>query len=105
MTTLKVKKGDTVLMVAGKDRGKRGKITRALPLRGRVVVESLNLVQKRARPRQQGRSGEIVSISRSISVSNVKLVCPKCGVPARVGYAIEGEKKLRQCKKCQGTFS
>lgn len=105
MTSLKIKKGDTVLMLSGKDRGKRGKISRALPDLGRVVVEGLNTVQKRARARKQGQSGEIVTISRAISASNVKLICPKCGVAARVGHAIEGEKKLRQCKKCRGTFS
>ena len=105
MASLNIKKGDTVLMLSGKDRAKRGKISRVLPTSGRVVVEGLNVVQKRVRARKQGQSGEIVSIPRAIAASKVKLICPKCGVAARVGHAIEGEKKLRQCKKCKGTFA
>ena len=99
---MKIKKGDTVLIIRGKDRGRTGKVIKALPKENRVVIEGLNLVKKHIRPRRQGEKGKIVEIPRPISVSNVKLICPNCSKPTRVGYKIENKEKYRYCKKCQG---
>ncbi len=99
---MKIKKGDTVLIIKGKDRGRTGKVIKALPRENRIVVEGLNLVKKHIKPRRQGEKGKIVEIPRPISISNVKLICPNCNKPTRVGYKIEKKEKYRYCKKCQG---
>ncbi len=98
---MKVKKGDTVLIIKGKDRNRVGKVIKALPKENRVVVEGLNLVKKHIKPRRQGEKGRIIEIPRPISVSNVKLICPTCQKPTKVGYKFENEEKYRYCKKCQ----
>jgi len=98
---IKIKKGDEVIMLKGKDRGKRGKVIKVLPKEGKVVVEGLNLVKKHLRPKRQGEKGEIIAVPRAVYACNVALWCPTCGKGVRVGYRIEGDKKLRICKKCQ----
>jgi len=98
---MKIKKGDTVLITKGKDRGRVGKIIKALPREKKVVVEGLNLVKKHIKPRREGEKGKIIEIPRPISISNVKLICPSCNKPTRVGYQIEKEEKYRYCKKCK----
>ncbi|MFA6376674.1 MAG: 50S ribosomal protein L24 [Candidatus Paceibacterota bacterium] len=103
---MKIIKGDNVLVISGKDRAKTGKVLKALPKVGRIVVDGVNIAKKSQRPRQQGQKGQVVSLPKSISVSNVKLICPKCGKAARVGYKVtvkeEGKEKItaRVCKKC-----
>ncbi len=99
---MKIKKGDTVLIIKGKDRGRTGKVIKALPKENRVIVEGLNLVRKHIKPRTQGEKGKIVEIPRSIAVANVKLICPHCRKATRVGYKFEDQDKYRYCKKCQG---
>ncbi|MCS7184130.1 MAG: 50S ribosomal protein L24 [Patescibacteria group bacterium] len=101
---MKIKKGDTVLIIKGKDKGKSGKVIKALPKENKVIVEGLNLVKKHLRPKRRGERGQIVSIPHPLWVSKVKLICPKCKKPTRIGYQIENEKKLRKCKKCQSLF-
>ncbi|GIW67414.1 MAG: 50S ribosomal protein L24 [Candidatus Parcubacteria bacterium] len=98
---MKIKKGDQVLIIKGKDRGKVGKVIKALPKESRVIIEGLNLVKKHIKPRREGEKGKIIEVPRPISVSNVKLVCPNCHKATRVGYKFEGQKKFRYCKKCQ----
>jgi large subunit ribosomal protein L24 len=98
---MKIKKGDVVKMIAGKDKDKTGKVLKVVLDGGKVVVEGLNLMKKHKRPRKEGEKGQRVEIPRAVSVSNVKLVCPKCGKAARVGYKKSGEKKFRICKKCK----
>lgn len=98
---MKIKKGDTVLIVKGKDRGKVGKVIKALPKEKRVVIEGLNLVKKHIKPKKEGEKGKIIEIPRPISVSNVKLICPHCGKATKVGYQVQGEDKFRYCKKCK----
>jgi len=89
-------------MLAGKDKGKEGKILKVLPVTGRVVVDGLNLVKKHQKPRRQGEKGQIVEIPRSVDVSNVGLLCAGCGRPTRVGYKKEtDQKKARFCRRCQ----
>lgn len=98
---MKIHKGDNVIMLSGKDRGKKGKILAVLSKENRVIVEGLNLIKKHTRPRKQGQKGQIISKERTVSVSSVALVCKSCGLPTRVGYKIEGDKKVRICKKCK----
>ena len=101
---MKIKKGDTILVISGKDRGKVTKILKAFPKEGEVLVEGVNLKSRHIRPKKQGEKGQIVKIPAPLDVSNVKFICPKCGKAARLGYKIvnslTGEKKFRVCKKC-----
>ncbi|OGN00341.1 MAG: 50S ribosomal protein L24 [Candidatus Yanofskybacteria bacterium RIFCSPHIGHO2_02_FULL_41_29] len=107
---MKIKKNDNVIMLSGKDRGRKGKIThvfftrRSLGIGGRdgntVVVEGLNLVKKHLRAKKQGQKGQIVSKERAVNASSVALVCKSCGKQTRLGYKVEGENKIRICKKC-----
>jgi len=97
-----IKKGDNVRVIIGKERGKTGRVLRVMPSAERVVVEGVNVYKKHTRPKKQGQKGEIVSISRSMNVSNVMLVCSKCGQKTRTGYVLSGEIKTRICKKCKG---
>jgi large subunit ribosomal protein L24 len=114
MTTMKLKKGDTVQMLAGKDRGKQGRILEARPRDGKVVVENLNVQKKHQKPRpirDAGRMGGtqiapggIIDRAAAVSSSNVMLVCPTCKLPTRVGYRFKegkgGEQiKVRVCKR------
>jgi large subunit ribosomal protein L24 len=112
-TTLKIKKGDTVHMLSGKDRGKQGRVVEARPRDGKVIVENLNMMKKHQKPRPirdsnrmggtQIAPGGIIDRPMAVSVSNVMLVCPTCKLPTRVGYVfkdIKGEHvKIRVCKR------
>ena len=101
MSGLNVKKGDRVKVIAGKDKGKEGEILRALPKKGRVVVEKVNIVKKAIRPTQANPQGGISSIEAPLNVSYVMLVCPSCKEATRVGHRFdESGKKHRVCKKC-----
>jgi large subunit ribosomal protein L24 len=97
---MKIKKGDTVLVISGKWRGKTGKVLRAFPKELKVLVEGVNIVKKHQKPRRAGEKGQIVEIPKPIPISKVKLICPSCKKATRVGYKIEGDKKFRVCKKC-----
>ena len=97
---MKIKKEDTVLIISGKDRGKKGKVLKALPKERKIIVEGVNLVRKHRRPKKEGEKGQIVEIFKPIDVSNVKFVCPKCGKASRVGYKVIESGKYRVCKKC-----
>lgn len=102
---MKIKKGDTVLIISGKDKGRTGKVIKALPKENKVIVEGLNLVKKHLRPKRSGEKGQIVSIPQPLYVSKVKLICPKCKKPTRVGYEISNDQKFRKCKKCKELFN
>ncbi|MDI6591655.1 MAG: 50S ribosomal protein L24 [Patescibacteria group bacterium] len=102
---MKIKKGDTVLIISGKDRGKKGKVLKAFPKERKVLVEGVNIVKKHLRPRRMGEKGQIIEMPSPIDVSNVKLICPKCGKATRIGYKIKSKiknqkSKIRICKKC-----
>jgi large subunit ribosomal protein L24 len=98
---MKIKKGDNVLIITGKDKGRTGKVLKSLPKEGGVLVEGMNLKKKAVKAKRQGEKGQMVSISAVLDVSNIKLICPKCAKAVRVGYKIEGDKKDRICKKCK----
>ena len=99
---MNIKKGDKVKILAGKDQGKIGKILKVFPKRQRVSVEGINLLYKNLRPRKQGEKGQRIQFPAPLTISNVALVCPKCGKLTRVGYKIlENKNKVRICKKCK----
>src|SRR5689334_13389784 len=98
---MKVKKGDNVLIISGKDKGRTAKILKSLVKEGKILVEGINLKKKHVRPKKEGEKGQVVSKSAPIDVSNVKLVCPKCSKATRIGSKTVGDKKFRICKKCQ----
>ena len=101
MNSMNIKKGDTVVVLSGKDKGKEGVVLRALPQKERVVVEKVNVVKKAMRPTQQNPQGGITSIEAPIHVSNVMLLCPECKKSSRVSKRVnEAGKKVRVCKKC-----
>jgi len=95
----KLKKEDTVEVITGKDKGKRGRILRILRDKDRVLVEGVNIVKKAKKRRKQQDRGGIVEIEAALHSSNLMIVCKKCG-PVRIGFKIEGDKKIRVCKKC-----
>lgn len=99
---MKIKKGDKVKIITGKDKNKQGKVLQVLPQKEKVVVEGLNLVIKHVRPRRAGEKGQRIQFPAPLHISNVMLVCPKCNKSTRVGYKIlENKKKVRLCKKCK----
>jgi large subunit ribosomal protein L24 len=87
-------------MLIGKDRGRKGRVLAVRPKENRVIVEGLNIVKKHRRPRRMGEKGQLVQLPRAVDVSNVMLVCSKCGEVSRLGYSIVEGKKYRICKKC-----
>ncbi len=96
-----VRKGDTVQVITGKDRGKRGKVLRVIPEEQRVVVEGINMIKKHVRPTRQMMQGGIIDQEGSVHASNVALVCSKCGEPTRHGVRIlDNGRRVRTCKKC-----
>ena len=97
---MKIKKGDTVLIISGKDRNKKGKVLRSFPKEGKVVVEGVNLVKKHQKPKKGGEKGQIVQIPSRINVPNVAIICPNCKKITRIGFQIIEGEKHRSCKKC-----
>ena len=96
----RIKKNDLVKMLSGKDKGKTGKVLRVISEENKVVVEGLNLIKKHNKPRREREKGQRVELPRKIDSSKVMLVCSKCAKASRIAYRIEGEKKVRICKKC-----
>jgi len=96
----RIKKGDTVEVVQGKESGKRGKVLRVLAAEERIVVERVNFIKRHVRPSQKTPQGGVIEREASMHISNVKLVCPGCSQPVRTGVRMEGEDKVRYCKKC-----
>jgi large subunit ribosomal protein L24 len=96
----RIKKGDTVQVMQGKEAGKRGKVLRVLADEERVVVERVNFIKRHVRPSQKTPQGGVIEREASMHISSVRLVCPSCGQPARVGVRMEGRDKVRYCKKC-----
>ena len=97
---MKIRKDDKVVVLAGKDKGKQGKVLVADPKGGKVVVEGINVATKHQKPQGQNKEGGIIKIETPLYVSKVQLVCPKCGKGTRVGYKLADGKKVRVCKKC-----
>lgn len=95
----KLKKEDLVQVISGKEKGKQGKIVRIDRVKGRAIIQGLNMVKKAMRKKNQNDKGGIIEIEAPIRLCNMMIVCKKCG-PTRVGYKIEGDAKKRVCRKC-----
>lgn len=101
MRSVHVRRGDTVAVIAGKERGKRGKVLRVLTADGRVLIEHVNMIKKHQRPTQKLRQGGIIEREGLLALSNVLLVCGRCDKPVRTGIkALADGRKLRVCKRC-----
>lgn len=96
----KIKKDDTVQILLGKDRGKTGKILRVSTKKNAVLVEGVNMYKRHIR-KMEGHEGGIIEVTKPLDLSNVALVCPHCKKPTRVGFKVEGDTKVRVCKKCK----
>lgn len=106
MNKMHVKRGDTVKVIAGKDKGKEGKIVAAIPSKNKVIVEGIAMAKKHQKARVQGQESGILNKELPIDASNVMRVCPKCGKAARIGIKVfENGSKARYCKKCGETFN
>lgn len=99
---MKLRKGDTVKIIAGKDRGKQGKIEKVFPKLGKVLIPGINIYKKHVKPRGEGKPGGIIDLVKPLPATNIALLCPKCGKPTRIGFQIDksGEKH-RICRKCK----
>lgn len=99
---MNIKKNDTVKIVTGKDRGKKGKVLQVFPLGRKIVVEGINMMAKNVRPRRMGEKGQVVRYNAPIDASNALLFCPKCSRGVRVGFITSPEgKKTRICRRCK----
>ena len=98
------RKNDSVVVVAGKDRGKKGRVLKVFPKQNRVVIEGVNFIKRHTRPNPRANiKGGIVEREASVHASNVQIVCPECGAPTRIGRQLLGDgRKVRVCRKCDG---
>ena len=97
---MKIRKGDTVQVLSGNDKGKTGEVLEVIPKTSRVIVKGVNIRKKHVKPRKQGEEGGIIDLECSIHSCKVNVVCPKCGKATKVGYSEEKGEKVRVCKKC-----
>ncbi len=97
---MKIKKGDTVQVLSGNDKGKTGEVLEIIPSKDRVIVKGINIRKKHVKPRKQGEEGGIIPVECSIHSSKVNVVCPKCNKATRIKIEKEGKEKVRICKKC-----
>ena len=106
MNKMHVKRGDKVVVIAGKDKGKEGNVVAAFPEENKVIVEGVAVAKKHQKARMQGQASAIIDKEMPIDASNVMRVCPKCGKPARVGVKVfDDGSKAKYCKKCGETFN
>ena len=101
---MKIKRKDQVLVIAGKDAGKKGEVLNVSPKENRVTVAGVNVVKKAVKPSKKAAQGGIIQVEKPIDASNVAFICPSCGKPSRISYSLtkKGEKE-RVCKKCSAT--
>ena len=105
MNKLHVRKDDMVVILSGKDKGKKGKVLETSPKEQKLIVEGVNMVTKHVKPRRQGETGGIVKVEGAFYASKAMLVCPSCGKATRVAHKVlEDGTKMRACKKCNATF-
>lgn len=98
---LRIKRGDTAVVISGKNKGKSGRVLSVLPSKERVIIEGLNIVKKHMKPNKKYTQGGIIEKEAPIHISNVMLMCPKCNKPTRIGNTVfDDGRKLRRCKKC-----
>jgi len=100
---MKIRKGDRVVVLSGKDKGREGTVVFAYPDKGRVIVEGANVAKRHQKPTRQTQQGGIIDKEMPLDVSNVAIVCTSCGKPTRIGYRFEPDgTKVRVCRKCEG---
>ena len=97
---MKLVKGDTVEVLSGNDKGKKGEILEVIPKNSKVIVKGVNIRKKATKPRKAGEEGGIIAKEYPINSSKVAVVCPKCGKAVKIGYKVDGDKKARICKSC-----
>ena len=97
---MKIKRGDTVQVLSGNDKGKTGEVLEIIPKDNKVIVKGINVRKKHVKPKKKGAEGGILSIECAVQASKVNVVCSKCNKPTRIGYEIEKDGKVRVCKKC-----
>ena len=97
---MRIKKGDTVQVLSGNDKGKTGEVLEIAPKADKVIVKGVNIRKKHVKPRKQGEEGGIIPVECSMPASKVNVVCPKCGKATKIGYKEEKDQKVRVCKKC-----
>ena len=102
---MKIRKNDTVLVIAGKDKGKKGKVRFSHPKDEQVVVEGINFIKKHAKAKRQARQAGIIELEAPIHISNIMLLCNKCNRPTRIGFQfLEDGRKVRICRSCRGVI-
>lgn len=99
----KIKKGDNVIVLLGKDRNKKGTVERIITKDNKIAIAGINIYKRHVKG-QQGAEGGVIDIVKPINLSNVALICPSCNKPTRVGFLIEGDTKVRVCKKCKAVI-
>jgi len=104
MANLHIKKGDTVAILSGDDKGVTGEVIAVSPTEGKVIVKGVNIIHKHVKPRRQGETGGIVDAEGAIYASKVALYCPKCNKGVRTKAVMDGDKKVRACAKCGHKF-
>ena len=104
MANLHIKKGDTVAILSGDDKGVTGEVIAVSPSEGKVIVKGVNMIHKHMKPRRQGETGGIVDAEGALYASKVALYCPKCGKGVRSKVVVDGDKKIRACAKCGHKF-
>ena len=97
---MKLRKGDTVKVLSGNDKGKTGEVLTVLPKSNKVVVKDVNIRKKATKPKKAGETGGIIASELPVNASKLQVICPKCNKAVRVGYKVEGDKKVRICKSC-----
>lgn len=102
---MKLKKGDQVKIVVGKENGKTGTVAKVFTKEAKVLVEGLNQYKRHIKARMQGQKSEIITITKPLAVANVQIVCPKCKKPTRVGYKMLKDDKVRVCRKCNAELN
>ena len=101
---MKIKKGGTVKVLSGNDKGKTGEVLEIIPKTNKLIVKGVNVRKKHTKPRKQGETGGINSVECAIHSAKVNVVCPKCGKATKIGYKVEKDEKVRICKKCGATI-
>jgi large subunit ribosomal protein L24 len=103
MAGMKIRKGDRVRILTGKDRGREGEVTFAYPAEGRVIVDGANVSKRHQKPTQRTQQGGIIDKEMPLPVANVAIICPSCAKPTRIGYRFDPDgTKIRICRKCEG---
>ncbi len=97
---MRIKKGDTVKILSGNDKGKQGEVLEVIPKSEKILVKGVNIRKKHVKPRKQGEEGGIISAECAIHSSKANVVCPKCNKATKIGYTVEKDEKVRVCKKC-----